>query len=112
MGLFDFNGDGKTSWFEMALAAKIFEETTRDDEPDPILYSDSGDDWREYCEDGSEFDVDPEDYETEEEYCEALEEARYGWRELCDTGEDVDIDPEDYETEGEYCEALEEVRYG
>ncbi len=32
--------------------------------------------WRETCEDGSEYLVFPEDYETEEEYMEALEEAK------------------------------------
>lgn len=31
--------------------------------------------WREYCEDGSDFFVYPEDYDTEEEYEDALEEA-------------------------------------
>ena len=33
-------------------------------------------DWRDTCEDGSDFDIDPEDYETEEEYEEALEAAK------------------------------------
>ncbi len=32
--------------------------------------------WRETCEDGSEYSIFPEDYETEEEYMEALEEAQ------------------------------------
>jgi len=39
--------------------------------------SDSDDDtWRLYCEDGAKYDLDPEDYDTEEEYEEALEEAK------------------------------------
>ena len=68
--------------------------------------------WRENCEDGSEFGLDPEDYETEEEYEEALEEEKYGWRETCEDGSEFGLDPEDYETEEEYEEALEEEKYG
>ena len=34
--------------------------------------------WRLYCEDGDDFGVDPDDYETEEEYEEALKEAKHG----------------------------------
>lgn len=31
--------------------------------------------WREYCENGWEYDLDPMDFETEEEYQDALEEV-------------------------------------
>lgn len=33
-GLFDFNGDGKTTWDEEYLAFKIFEECTKEEEND------------------------------------------------------------------------------
>ena len=43
-------------------------------------YSDSCSDkpdysWRDICDDGSEYGIDPEDYETEDEYLDALSEA-------------------------------------
>ena len=49
-------------------------------------------------------------YDTEEEYIEALEEAKIAWREKYDYDIDLDIDPEDYETEDEYLEAFEEAK--
>ena len=66
--------------------------------------------WREHCEDGSEYLIFPEEYETEEEYEEALHEAGYGWRDDCEGVFDTDVDPEDYETEEEYEEALAEAQ--
>ena len=67
------------------------------------------DDWRDNCEDGSEWDIDPYDYDTEEEYLEALHEVKYEWREYAEDGEIWGLDPEDFETEEEYEEALEEA---
>ena len=71
------------------------------------------DSWRDFCEDGSDYDLDPEDFDSEEEYEEALEEAKekYAWRENCEDGFEYNIDPEDYETEEEYLEALNEEKY-
>lgn len=81
---------------------------------DSYLYGASGDndngEWRIFCEDGSEYGLDPEDYDTEEEYEEALEEAKYEWRDTCEDGFEYGIDPEDYESEEEYIEALEEAK--
>lgn len=127
-GMFDFNRDGKEDWGEQFIAFKIFEECTKEEKSHHDYSSDYGyhssfdfdsddDDildtsWREFCGDGSEFDLDPEDYDTEEEYEEALAEAKekVAWRDTCEDGSDVFIDPEDYETEDEYNEALEEAR--
>lgn len=122
-GMFDFNRDGKEDFGELWIAQKIFEECTKEKEPqhdyssDYIYHSALDDDfvdtsWREFCEDGSESDIDPEDYETEEEYDDALAEAKQkvAWRKTCEDGSDVFIDPEDYDTEDEYNEALEEAR--
>ena len=39
-GLFDFNGDGKTTWDEEYLAFKIFEECTKEDDTDDDFLSD------------------------------------------------------------------------
>ena len=33
-------------------------------------------DWRLYCEDGSDYGIDPDDYDTEEEYLEAKEQLK------------------------------------
>ena len=96
-GLFDFNGDGRESSSEQWLALKIFEECTKQknsredddwfftrrsrhfdclDNQDTFEEDLLGDDWRLFCEDGSDVDLDPEDYDSEEEYEEALTEAR------------------------------------
>ncbi len=86
-GLFDFNGDGREDLGEQWVALNIFRQCAESEEDDDIhssciysgdTHSDDGDviDWREFCEDGSEFGIDPYDYDTEEEYNEALEEAR------------------------------------
>lgn len=114
-GLFDFNRDGKEDLGEQWLAYKMFEEATKteDDEIDPIFDDDYDDhSWRQFCDDGSEYGIDPEDYETEEDYNEALEEAKHAWRDIAEDGFEFGIDPEDYETEQEYNEALEEAKYG
>ncbi len=102
-GFFDFNGDGKTSWDEEWIAYKIMQDIEKeykkenssydaplfeDDEPDDLMdeydsefnsalaESDDAenDDWR-LCTDDNEYGIDPDDYETEEEYLEAIEEA-------------------------------------
>ena len=65
---------------------------------------------RDACEDGSDFGVDPEDYETEEEYSDALDEARSSWRDTCEDGADAGVDPDDYDTEEEYEQALEAAK--
>lgn len=106
-GLFDFNKDGKEDLGEQWIAYKIFEESTKSTESDNEDYG-----WRRFCEDGFEFGIDPEDYETEEEYNEALEEAKYGWRNTVEDGLEFGIDPEDYETEEEYNDALYEAKDG
>lgn len=118
-GLFDFNGDGKTDLGEEFIAYKIFEQCMKksDDADDDFSLDEDLDiipskdySWRSYCEDGTEFCIFPEDYETEEEYEEALNEAKYAWRDTCEDGSDYGLIPEDYETEEEYSVALDEAR--
>lgn len=122
-GMFDFNRDGKEDFGELWIAQKIFEECTKEEKShhdyssDYIYHSvlDDDDDaidtsWREFCEDGSDVLIDPEDYETEDEYNEALQEARSAWRDTCEDGSEYGLDPEYYETEDEYNEALEEAQ--
>ncbi len=92
------------------------------DEPDEVYrssYAGSHDDnpfykpknnqyaWRLNCEDGSEYGIWPENYETREEYHEALHCEKYRWREYCKDGSGIGVDPQDYESEDEYELALE-----
>ena len=96
----DFDGDGESNLGERWSAWQIFQECEEE-------YV-----WRETCEDGSEYGLDPEDFETEEEYEEALNEEKYGWRLTCEDGSEYGLDPEGFETEDEYEEALNEEKYG
>lgn len=66
--------------------------------------------WRLNCEDGSAYGIDPEDYETRDEYNEALAQEKYAWRDWCEDGFEYGLDPEDFETEEEYNDALEEAK--
>lgn len=66
--------------------------------------------WRLNCEDGSEYGISPEDYETRDEYHEALHREKYAWRDYCDDGRAYGVNPEDYETEEEYEDALENAK--
>lgn len=115
-GLFDFNGDGKTDLGEQWIGHMIINECMKEDKEDtysgtPFFGSSSADvSWRLYCEDGSEYGLDPEDFSSEFEYEEALAQAKVAWRETCEDGFEFDIDPEDYDTEEEYMDALEEAR--
>ena len=114
-GLFDFNHDGKESIGEMYVGYQMYKNwLKRKEEKNSTAdysFGDPVDDsWRDYCEDGSEYDIDPDDYETEGEYEEAIQEAKDSWRDYCEDGSEYDIDPDDYETEEEYEEAIQEAK--
>lgn len=66
--------------------------------------------WRLNCEDGSKYGIDPDDYETREEYNTALKHEKYSWRSWCEDGSKYGLDPKDFETEDEYKEAFDEAR--
>ena len=93
----DFDDDGESDLGERWSALQIFQEREEENA------------WRDTCEDGSEYGLDPEDHETEEEYEEALEEEKHGWRETCEDGSEFGLDPEDYETEEEYEWCIEQT---
>ena len=57
-----------------------------------------------------EYGIDREDYLTEEDYLEAVDEAKYGWRDTAEDGAEFNLDPEDFETLEEYEDALEEAQ--
>lgn len=68
--------------------------------------------WRKNAVDGDYYDIDPQEYESEEEYLSALDYAKYGWRDQYPENDHVaGIDPYEYETEDEYLSALED-QYG
>lgn len=83
--------------------------------------------WRNHCEDGSEYGIDPNDYQNADDYYEALSKAKnhpaeevveleyaavqeknvkYRWRKYCEDGTAYGVLPEDYETADDYLEAL------
>lgn len=78
-----------------------------DDDDDDDNDDNDDDDWRDNVEDGTEYLLDPDDYDTEDEYLEALEEAKYGWRDQAIEGLEFGIPAEAYETEDEYYDAVE-----
>lgn len=68
--------------------------------------------WRKNCRDNEGTGVSPYDYETEEEYEEALEEAKHEWRDdYFSTELKTGVSSVDYETEEEYREAVEEAGF-
>ena len=93
--------------------------------------------WRKFCADGSRFGVSPEDYETADEYEEALNRAKgveqpdlilidstleqvlpddcktnskYVWRKHCTDGSPYGIAPEDFETADDYEDMIQQVK--
>ncbi len=62
--------------------------------------------WRLNCEDGSEYGIDPESYETRTAYHDALHRLKYAWRNSCEDGSEYGLDPQRFEVESDYEEAL------
>ncbi len=88
--------------------------------------------WREYCEDGTPYGIDPNDFSSADEYADALNNAKrkedlnsisniniaksennldfndnkHLWRKYCESGIEYGINPEDYDTADDYEEAL------
>lgn len=118
-GIFDFNFDGKTSWDEQALGYMIINECMKEDSDDDddssfvssgIFSSGADHSWRSLYDYDLETDIDPDDYETEDEYQEALNAAKTAWRDYHFYDSKTGIDPNDYETEEEFEEALAEAK--
>ena len=81
--IFDFNGDGQTDFLEEWLGYAIINDCMKQEEdscacstPYFDRQENSNDDWVLFCEDGSDYGLYPEDYDTQEEFEDALEEAR------------------------------------
>ena len=116
---FDFNHDGKLSTWENWMAYQSYRSWVDRHQGNasghtrgilPPLGGSAPSQWDNAAE-GPDYDVYPEDFDTEEEYNEALEEAKYAWREDYQYDELYGLDPDDFETEEDFQEALEEVKY-
>lgn len=58
--------------------------------------------WRKTVPDGKPFNLNPLYYDTEQEYMDALTEAKYGWRDWYDGKDTLGLDVNDFETQQEY----------
>ena len=68
--------------------------------------------WRDQCDDDYEHGIFTEDYDTQAEFEDALEEARHGWRSECTSDYAHGILTENYETREEFEDALHNAKYG
>ena len=95
--------------------------------------------WRDHCEDGSDFGIYPQDYDSPDDYMEALREAREQdypevehdvetvdeapetkaqqdantkniWRKYCTDGSPYGLDPKDFETADDYEDAIQQMK--
>ena len=64
--------------------------------------------WRKTCADGKPYDLDPLDFETEEEYNKAIQDEKYHWRRWHREASRYGLDVNSFETEDEYETALHE----
>ena len=113
MGLFDFNGDGKTSFMERVMAYNIYKASRKKEDTHDNFWSYGGRidySWRDDCENGEEYGISPENYENQWDYEMALEDAKSMWQDFCAEGAEYGLDAEDFETLEEYMDALVEAR--
>lgn len=97
--IFDFNGDGDLDAFEQAAEFMFFSELTEDDED---MDADDDDD----------IGIDPDDYDTEDEYLDAVQEKDL-WistipDDIISLAEEFCVMPEDYDTYEEFLDALDD----
>ncbi len=95
--MFDMDGDGEEDLGKQWLGFQIMDDIMSEDGADKdaedfgaaafdIPYASPVEPWRLTCEDGLEYGVDLDDYETEEEYQDALKEAKDSWASAFGTG--------------------------
>lgn len=101
--LFDLNGDGDMSLLENAAAFALLNEVLSDDEDD--------EDWRDkYLFDDDNLGIDPDEFNSEDEFLEAVEEKR-NWIDnisdnLSNLAAELFIFPQDYDSYDEFIEAV------
>ena len=123
--MFDFNGDGNLDAAEQAAEFAFLEELTKKDSEEDSDDSglsitidisigsdaDEEDEWRDKYY-GDDSGVEPDEYDTEEEYLEAVEEKRM-WidgisEKIMALADEYDVEPEDYDSYDEFIEALKD----
>lgn len=128
--MFDFNGDGDLDIFEQATEFAFLQKMMEDDEKEDssedtddsdlsITLSislgsgddDSDEDWRDQYY-GDEIGLDPDDYDTEEEYQEAVAEKEAWISAIPDNisalAQEYFIEPEDYDSYEDFIEAVKD----
>ncbi len=112
----DMNGDGKHDAIDFFLWEEKKNELQREEEDHYIRSKDAKCEWRDEIEDDFEFDIDPEDYEDQEDYEEALEKAKLNSKTTwCDEESEFNelnaekVDFEDYDVKDYYGEKSEEA---
>ncbi len=67
--------------------------------------------WRNSCTDGSAYGIDPLNYETEEEYNDAIQNKKYAWRKWrAKDAERYNLNLNDYERDWDFMTAVEKER--
>ncbi len=61
--------------------------------------------WRKTVPDGSKYGLDPRNYNSEQEYIQALNEEKYSWREYYKNDDTLGLNLNDFETQEEYRKA-------
>lgn len=116
--MFDFNRDGNLNWIEKTAELAFLDHVMKEESgsgghaaaPDFDLFGDD-EDWRDnYCEE--DCGVDPYDYDSEEEYLDAVEEKQ-AWidgidDEVTELADEYGFDPRDYDSYDEFIEALKD----
>ncbi len=64
-----------------------------------------GNAWRKHVPDGSEYGLNPCDFDTEQEYLDALQKEKYAWREEYAGKDNLGLDPAQFETEDAFTAA-------
>lgn len=104
--MFDLNGDGDMSMLENAAAFALLNEVLNDEDND--------EDWRdEYLFDDDNLGIDPDEFDSEDEFLEAVEEKR-NWIDnisvnLSNLADELCISPEDYDSYDEFVEAVKDA---
>ena len=110
--MFDFNGDGDLDIFEQATEFDFLQKMMEDDEKSDSHEDDDSDDgWRDQYY-GDEIGLDPDDYDTEEEYQEAAAEKEAWISAIPDNisalAQEYFIEPEDYDSYEDFIEAVKD----
>ncbi len=68
--------------------------------------------WHSEVEDGSKYGICPEDFESKEEYEEALENEKHWWVEYAEDGSEYGLNPYSFDSPNDYEDALYKAKYG